>query len=178
MISIDSDEIKNILPPSIKNDKKIKALTYAITNQIKKLILSVNEVLIFPRIDELSEGILTELAKDFHVDYWNKDWDIETKRFFVKNAFIMHRQRGTLGDMKSAISNVFSEVLITETNSCYRFKLDASPDIAGEAINMALALKNARSQLLYNLNDFETENESYIGTYANIVTKIIIDLGG
>jgi len=58
--------IKELIPPNLLTDQNIKALIEAIEPEFEKVKQQIINVLIYPRIDELSEEVLDLLAYQFH----------------------------------------------------------------------------------------------------------------
>ncbi len=112
-------------------------------------------------------GPLPWLAWAFSVDEWNPDWTIEQKRQAVANSVYIHRHKGTVGAMKSALSALGYDITLVEWQQLtpqgdpYTFGLNLEiHDIGIESLSeydriiaVANSAKNARSHMTFlNIN--------------------------
>ena len=88
--------IKELLPPSLKEDENLKALTEALDKQLQKIEEQIINVLIFPRIDEITDPeVLDLLAWQRHIEGYELAQSMEEKRSLIKRAIELHRYKGT-----------------------------------------------------------------------------------
>ena len=87
--------IKELLPVSLREDEKIKALIESIETYLEKALTDVRYTLILSRIDQLPEPVLDLLAWQFHIEGWELASSIEEKRALIKSAIELHRYKGT-----------------------------------------------------------------------------------
>lgn len=59
-------------------------------------------------------ALLPYLAWACSVDVWDNDWEDATKRRVIASSFIVHRQKGTVGAVKTALDALGFEATITE----------------------------------------------------------------
>jgi hypothetical protein len=94
--------LKELKPSSLK-DEKIDALLSAFDGVFPEVFDKVVNVLIYPRIDELSGEILDLLGWQFHIEGWELARTEEEKRELIKKAIDLHRLKGTLAGLKFGI---------------------------------------------------------------------------
>ena len=148
-------------PKVLKNDAGMNPLVDTIAEAISKLGMKVVFPNIYARIDELPEDLLDILAKDFKVDWYDYNWGIEAKRQTIKDSFYVHRHLGTVGAVKTALSDVWPPSTVEEWfeygGEPYYFRviLDASqstePIYVNSALNAIMFYKSARSHLESNI---------------------------
>lgn len=147
-----------ILPTSITNDPKLKALAEALDVELERLSLATREVLHLPRLDELSGNILDFLAEQFHIDFWEPLYlTDDEKKNLIRTSIAWHRIKGTCSAVKQIAAAVFREVEIVEWFDYvgglpYRFIIKShgfksSPDGFATFLRMLNVAKNARSWL-------------------------------
>ena len=54
--------------------------------------------------NQCPEHILPWLAWAVSVDVWNKDWAVETRRAVIRASLKVHKHKGTIGALKTALS--------------------------------------------------------------------------
>lgn len=64
--------------------------------------------------DTCPAALLPYLAWAFSVDRWDEGWDEATKRGVIKQAYFVHRHKGTIGAMRRAISPLGYLIRVTE----------------------------------------------------------------
>ena len=85
--------LKDIIPPSISGDRNIQAIIGAIDPQIQDVSQSIREAFIIPGINELPENVVDLLAWQWHVDSYEPDLPIATKRALVLDSIKWHRKK-------------------------------------------------------------------------------------
>jgi phage tail P2-like protein len=101
----DDFSLRDFLPESISFDPEIVAISLALDPELRAVGAAIIEALILPRIDEIPEAILEELAWAFRLDRL-QIWDVATvagKRALLANIFEVRKKSGT----KFAVSRVF-----------------------------------------------------------------------
>lgn len=88
-------DLARLLPPSIAGDGKFAALAAAAGLEEEKVRGLIDNVLLFSRIDQLSESLLDHLGWAFHLDGWEFADSKEKKAWLVKNFYNWHRYKGT-----------------------------------------------------------------------------------
>ena len=69
MNKLNDVQLKTIAPPSINKDKNVQALCDAIDVKLREIAAASGLVLLLPRLDELPEEIVDDLAWQYHVDF-------------------------------------------------------------------------------------------------------------
>ena len=102
------------LPDILRNDEKMLALATAIANVLAARPEEINSLLIYTKIDTLSEDLLDILAYDFKVDWWDSNYTIAEKRQTLKDSWYVHRHLGTKSAVETAISAIYPETKVKE----------------------------------------------------------------
>jgi phage tail P2-like protein len=103
---LDEDlSLRDFLPESISFDPEIVAISLALDPELRSVGAAIIEAVIMPRIDEVPELILDELAWAFRLDRL-QIWDVATvagKRALLANIFAIRKKSGT----RFAVRRVF-----------------------------------------------------------------------
>ncbi len=104
--------------------------------------------------NDIDAAALPWLAWALSVDEWSEYWTEEQKRAVVLQSLAVHRKKGTIGAIVTAVTALNLGITVIESaTEPYTFTLDftSSESISNEqlagAINTALSAKNARSHL-------------------------------
>ncbi|GIO09679.1 hypothetical protein J31TS6_57070 [Brevibacillus reuszeri] len=114
MIDIFNVSILDILPESLKQDPDIVAIAEALTPELQETSRTIKETSIMSRIDEQPEEVIDLLAWQFHVDFYDPDLPLETRRELVKNSLPWHRRKGTPAAVEELITTVFGDGRVEE----------------------------------------------------------------
>ena len=98
--------LKDIIPSSISGDKNIQAILRAIDPELQEVSQNIREAFIVSRINELPENVIDLLAWQWHVDFYEPELPIETKRELVLDSIRWHRKKGTKAAIKSALEKL------------------------------------------------------------------------
>lgn len=116
------------LPPALQKDPKAEALAQAMARLLVPHRQDVERLRMYPAIDTLDEPLLDILAYDFKVDWWDADWDLETKRRTMKASWQVHRTLGTRAAVEKAASAIYPMTRVLEWfeygGEPYHFRLD------------------------------------------------------
>ncbi|OLS34227.1 phage tail protein I [Alkalihalophilus pseudofirmus] len=146
----------DLLPPSLKHDPDIIAASRAIDTGFLLLADEVNNLILLPRVNELSEDLLDHLAYYLHVDFYDRSLEIETKRKLVKDSLYLHQIKGTPKAVEHLIETLFDEGQVQEWfeygGEPYTFRvITSNPTVsnerASEFIRALDSVKNMRSHL-------------------------------
>ena len=84
--------------------------------------------ILYPAIDRLPEPVLDILAYDLKVDWYDYGYSIEEKRRTLRDAWKVHRIKGTKAAVETAISAVYPHTKVLEWweygGDPYHFRLD------------------------------------------------------
>jgi P2-related tail formation protein len=159
-------KFNDLLPTSIKDDPKFIAASNCLDKLLSGLDDRMNSMLVYSRIDELTESEIDDLAWQWNVGYFEGYSFAETlndKRILVKHAIQLHWYKGTrwalesipvfLGMPAFAIE-WFEADLIGSKMKPYEFDLaidtgvrGISPTIHDDIQKLINNLKNVRSYL-------------------------------
>lgn len=114
MLELKNDSLQQILPSSIASDKTVQDITKAISAKLQLINRQTELILLLPRLDELSEALIDELAWQYHVDFYDYQADIVKKRALVRNAIAWHRYKGTPAAVEEVCTAVFRTAKVFE----------------------------------------------------------------
>lgn len=146
----------DLLPINLKSDPDIIAATKAIDSGFLAVIDEVENVTIYPRVSELNGDMLDHLAYFFHVDFYDQNLDVETKRKLVQDSVYLHQIKGTPRAVEILIETLFDEGEVAEWfdygGSPYTFRVvttnsSVTNERAKEFTRALESVKNIRSRL-------------------------------
>ena len=82
--------LKELLPSSIAGDETIRNICDAIVEKLQMINEKANLVLLLPRLDQLPENLVDELAWQYHVDFYDYAASLDKKRALVRKAIDWH----------------------------------------------------------------------------------------
>jgi phage tail P2-like protein len=110
--------------------------------------------------DNSPSELLAWLAWAFSVDTWNTEWTEDQKRDVIRRSIEVHRQKGTIGAIKTALSSLFVNVVVQEwfqfypIGDPYTFRVwlnvdqeGVPADLLNSIVSMIDRAKNLRSHL-------------------------------
>lgn len=109
-----SADFTNSLPPALKNDPDMMALSQTISAQLQTTAAEIRKNIIYARIDELDEATLDVLAYDLHVDWYDYSYPIEVKRRTIRDSIQVHRRLGTKYAVEKALGAVYPGTKVEE----------------------------------------------------------------
>ncbi|WP_106494868.1 phage tail protein I [Lentibacillus sp. Marseille-P4043] len=146
----------DILPANLRSDPDIIAASKAVDLGFLELTNEINNIMILPNVNNASEAILDHLAYFFHVDFYDMELDIGTKRKLVNESVFLHQIKGTPLAVETLIQTLFSEGEVSEWfdygDTPYRFRVltsdpSATTDRAEIFVRALDSVKNKRSTL-------------------------------
>ncbi len=114
MSKLNDVQLKSIAPPSISHDENIQALCDTIDIKLREIIEATRLVLLLPRLDELPEEIVDELAWQYHVDFYNNRLPLDRKHTLVRQAIDDHRIKGTPAAVERVVTAAFQSGKVIE----------------------------------------------------------------
>lgn len=144
--------MNSLLPPNATNQERA---IEAATARLAAVPVPVRELW---NPDTCPAEFLPWLAWAFSVDRWEDDWTEAQKRAVIQNSIFIHRHKGTLGAVKSALQALGYRATVTEwfedDAAPYTFAVDVAVAASGidEALYSQLEkviddTKNVRSHL-------------------------------
>ena len=103
---LEAISLKDIIPSSISGDKNIQVVLRAVDPQLQEVSQNIREAFIVSRIHELPENVIDLLAWQWHVDFYEPELPIETKRALVLESIRWHRKKGTKAAIVSALEKL------------------------------------------------------------------------
>jgi len=159
--TISKDMLMRTAPSVLVNDPGMNPLVQVLAQTMADLFNKCYSPILYSRIDDLPEAVLDILAKDFKVEWYDYNWAIEAKRQTIKDSFYVHRHMGTVGAVKTALSDVWPPATVEEWfeygGDPYYFRaiLDAGnsdmPINVDSALDAIMFYKSARSHLESNI---------------------------
>lgn len=155
MIKYEDAEVVSVLPPFLKENTDVQAISHAIKMGIKKLISFSKATALYANIDVLSEELLDLLAMELRTQYYDEGLDMETKRQLIKNTLIWYEKAGTPAAVGELVATVFGEGKVEEWfeygGDPYLFRITTNAALTPEMNTlfnqMVKQIKNARSHL-------------------------------
>ena len=98
--------LNDIIPNSISGDKNVQSIVKSIAPELKKVSQDIREAFLMSRIRELPEKVIDLLAWQWHVDSYEPDLPIATKRELVLDSIKWHRKKGTKAAIKNALEKL------------------------------------------------------------------------
>lgn len=184
MVKISDETLINTLPNSINRDANVINIAEAIEEQLHSINSETGYVLLLPRLDELSESLIDELAWQYHVDFYENDAPIEVKRDLVRNAIKWHRRKGTPYAVESVCQTAFRSCSIKEWfdygANPYHFKIEDIADNMPDELTVSLIAdaidktKNVRSWCDGFGFKRDVDEELYIALMVNLEKEVTI----
>ena len=103
-----------LLPFWMQKDSANQGLAHGIEQAAQPLIMAMNNLTIWDRIDELPEALLDELAWEFNLLWYDKGATIQTKRDLVRNGLKVWSKLGTKWAVETVITAYFGEGYLKE----------------------------------------------------------------
>ena len=156
MISIYEASLLDLLPANLKQDPDMIAAAKSLDTDFLMVVNEVKQCILLPRIDALSEDILDMLAWQMHVDFYDATLNTEVKRSLIKNAYRIHKFKGTPAAVEELISTVFDSGEVVEWfnygGEPYKFRVitaneAVTVDKAEQFVRALNSVKNMRSWL-------------------------------
>lgn len=153
-------------PPALKKDKSMLALGQLIAEELHVTAHETKKNVIYANIEELSETWLDVLAYDLHVDWYDYDYPVETKRKIIRNSIRVHQKLGTKYAVETVLQDVYRTAKVAEWfeygGRPYTFKImvnigneGLSEDTSREIVYKMQFYKNLRSHcdgIFYSLS--------------------------
>lgn len=139
----------------MQRDLTTQGMCAGVQEQLRNAASKTYNILMYQTLDtmqdsEFAHQLADELAWQFHVDYYDKSADIETKKRLVKQSLKLHRTKGTPQAVIDLMEAVFSSK--SELNEWfdyggepYHFRIRASSLLASKATEFTKALKTVKN---------------------------------
>lgn len=158
MNNIKKTDLTKSLPPILKENKDIQALSKLIAAELDDITSDIDKNIIFADISNADEETLDILAYDLNVLWYDYRYELEVKRSIIKDCIKVYRKLGTPYAVIRSISNVFPESDLKEWfeygGDPYTFKIEinatkngAPEELQKIALERIRFYKNLRSHL-------------------------------
>lgn len=155
MIKLYDSQIAQILPDYLSSNAEVQAISYAISQAIKRLIDYCSNIGVYAVIDTLPAYALDMLAVELDTQYYDTSFSVEVKRELIKNTLVWYLKAGTPSAVAELIAAVFGEGEVQEWfeygDQPYFFKIETNatmtPEIDAQFKKMLERVKNARSHI-------------------------------
>lgn len=186
MIKLRDAGLISVLPPSIKEDSDVQAVSYAFQMGMQKMLDLANLSSVLANIDELPEKILDLLAIEMRSQYYDESMDIEIKRNIIKNSLAWYAKGGTVSAVDEMIQTVFGEGEVVEwfdfngePGTFYiETNAELSPDTISQFNEIIDNVKNMKSQLIDVRVNRKIPQQLYIKTCSRNIPHIIVKDNG
>lgn len=108
------DNMLTTLPLVLQNSSKMRTIATSIAMLLESRTEEINKIKLYAAIDSLPEPLLDILAYDFKVDWYDSNYNLESKRAILKSNFDVHRRLGTKGAFLEALRNVYPDSDVEE----------------------------------------------------------------
>lgn len=101
-------------PRVLKKDKNLLILGRLAAEELHITALETKKNILYASIEEMPEKCLDLLAYDLHVDWYDYDYTVETKRKIIKNSVKVHQNMGTKYAVETVLRDIYSTAEIEE----------------------------------------------------------------
>lgn len=182
MIKLSEAELTTVLPPFIKEDSEVQAISYAFKKGMEKMIEFARLSTLYAEIENLPDEIIDLLALELQSQYYDDSMEIEIKRKIVKNSIAWYAKGGTVSAVDEMVQAVFGEGEVIEwykyggEPGTFYIKTNAelSPDIIENFNEIINKVKNMRSHLTNITINRVINNPNYIAVFNHHVPHIVV----
>lgn len=139
------------LPPTLKQDEEMLSLARVVAGELQENVRLARLNIIYARIDELPENVLDILAYDLHVDWYEYNYPIATKRQIIKDSVKVHKRLGTRYAVETVLSSIYHTAGVSEWfeygGRPYTFKINI--DITQDGFTEEIYRKIVRQMYFY-----------------------------
>lgn len=114
MININEVSIVDLLPQSVKEDPTMQAFALTLDEYLKVAKDEVYKLRRLTRIDELTSDEANDMAYQMHVDFYDPNLPLDTRRQLIKNSINFHRIKGTPAAVEQLIDILFGDGVVEE----------------------------------------------------------------
>lgn len=173
-------DILSLQTYAMQNDKTTQAMSYAINNQVGKILEQIYLINIYNNIDNLNEELLDKLAYDFDITWYDATSTIDVKKRLIKTGIKINNLLGTPYAVEEVIKMYFGDGEVKEWveygGEPYNFKVVTSnpsvtQELAGKFIKILNCVKNERSHLETILISLTGQMEYRTGIVIQITEK-------
>ncbi|WP_437831560.1 phage tail protein I [Niallia taxi] len=109
--TLENFEIGDLLSDSLKKDKNIAAIAYALTPVFQKIFSQTQLIKMF---EGIPEHLLDFVAYEEAAEFYDVNMTNEQKRIMIANAESIHKTKGTVAAVEDVITPFFSKGRVSE----------------------------------------------------------------
>jgi len=182
MIKLSDAELTTVLPPFLKENNDVQALSYAFKKGMEKMLYFAGLSALCADIDTLPDEIVDLLALELKSQYYDESMDIDIKRDIVKNSIAWYAKGGTVSAVDEMVQTIFGEGEVVEwyeyggdPGTFYvNTSTELSPDVIKSFNEIIDKVKNIRSHLTNVKINREIKSPCYATLYNCRIPHIII----
>lgn len=177
-----------MLAAPLRTDPTAIALARVVEPYLRRLATLVIQVLLLPRVYDLTEAALDALARDLHITWYDPLATLEVKRKLVADSDKVHMRLGTPYAIEQVSSTYFSDAVVKEWfeygGEPYFFRVHTSNVAAAiarrsEFMRRIEQTKNVRSVFEgIQIDAYSSEVPIYTGCVVQLTRSITIPIGG
>lgn len=114
MIELKEAQITDSLPSWLSDETNVKALSYAVSRQMKKVLAYSDAAKVYADVMKCSHAVLDMLAFELQIPKYKDSYSLDTKRRMVLNGLVYWLRMGTAGALEDLCSDIFSNAVMTE----------------------------------------------------------------
>lgn len=114
MIKLKEAQITDSLPSWLSDETNVKALSYAVSRQMKKVLAYSDAAKVYANVMKCSSAVLDMLAFEIQIPKYKDSYSLDIKRRMVLNGLVYWSRMGTVGAMEDLCSDIFSNAVMTE----------------------------------------------------------------
>lgn len=114
MIKLKDAQITDGLPGWLGDEANVKALSYAISRQMKQVLAYSDAAKVYADVMKCSEAVLDILAFEIQIPKYKDSYSIDVKRRMVLNGLTFWVRMGTTGAIEDLCSDIFQNATVTE----------------------------------------------------------------
>lgn len=114
MTNLDGSRFTELLPSSVAASSYVKALAYAVGNQISQVKAYADGAKTYASIATMPETVLDLLAVELNTPAYDESYSISIKRALIEGSMTFYMQMGTPAAVNKIIETIFTSGYIVE----------------------------------------------------------------
>ncbi len=140
MINLSDSKITDLLPSAVAEAKQIKALAYAVSQQIQTICTYADNARIYAEMATVPEAVLDYLAVELRTPAYDESYSLAIKRTLVMETLTFYMKMGTPSAVNKIIETIFETGYISEWweygGDPYHFKaITTNPAITADDVD-------------------------------------------
>ncbi|MEG7531674.1 MAG: phage tail protein I [Hungatella sp.] len=186
MIRLHEAELTSVLPPYIKEDPDIQAISYSFKMAFVKLLQYARMASLYADIDILPENILDLLGLELQSQYYDETMGVDVKRGIIKHSLAWYTRGGTVSAVNEMVQTVFGEGRTVEWYEFGgvpgTFYIDTNTELSKDTVkqfnDIIDKVKNKRSHLINVRVNRKIQEDIYIASHNRKTPHAIIKDSG